>query len=375
VIGEALVNSPLNHGRFLHGASEGHITVARKIPSLPSPGNWEQYSYPTSELYEVLPAYTGVYDAYISQNSFWGPRAVSRLARLSAMYADLDYYKIPGLDGMHPLAVRDLAFEELQRAKIPRPSLVVATGRGLALVWRHEPVPRAVLPKWKLCQDLIFEALRELGADPSARDAARVLRLVGSRNLKSGTTVEAIWEDHGESTWDFGDLADEILPLSRKELEVLRTQRQEEEESGEKHASRDARRAPKGRGGVEKRFTEYTLALNRLGDLQRLLRLRGFDKLPSGQRNDWMFASGTSLAYLVEPRFLERELIQLGKDYADWGEAETRSSMHSLIGRAQDAGAGGTIEWEGKQRDPRYRLTNKRIIDMLCTSRPRKKRR
>jgi hypothetical protein len=227
VIGEALVTSPLDHGRFLHSACEGHVAVARKVPGLPSPDNWEQYSYPTRELYEVLPAYTGMHDAYISQNRLWGSRCVSRLARLSAMYADLDYYKIPGLVGMHSLAVMDLAFEELQRAQIPRPSLVVAKGRCLALVWRHEPVPRNALPKWKACQDHIFEVLKGLGADPSARDAARVLRLVGSRNSKSGTTVEAIWEEHGESTWEFGDLADEILPLIREELEKLRDQRRE----------------------------------------------------------------------------------------------------------------------------------------------------
>lgn len=365
VIGEALVNSPLNHGVFLHGVGEGYVTVARKLPRLPSPGKWEQYSYPTQELYDVLPAYGGVYDAYISQNRFWGPRALSRLARLSAMYTDLDYYKIPGLDGMHPLAVMDLAFEALQRAKIPRPSLVVATGRGLALVWRHYPVPRPTLPKWKLCQDRIFDALRELGADPSARDAARVLRLVGSRNSKSGTTVKAIWEDHAGSTWDFGDLADEILPLTREKLEKLRAERQKGSEKRASKDTRDARRASKGRDDVEKRLTAYTLALGRLGDLQRLPRLRRLDKLPPGQRNDWMFAAGTSLAYLVEPQSLEGELIQLGKDYAGWGEAETRSSMHSVIRRAHDTCAGETAEWEGQKRDPRYRLTNRKIIEML----------
>jgi hypothetical protein len=253
LIEEALVNSPPNHGRYLHSAGKGCATLARKVPEPSAPGNREQHSYPTQELYEVLPAYGGVYDAYISRNRFRGSRAVSRLARPSAMYADLDYYEVPGLDGMHPLAVMDLAFEELRRAKIPHPSLVVATGRGLALVWRHHPVPRAVLPKWNLCQDSIFEALKGLGADPSARDAARVLRLVGTRGSKSGTTVEAIWEDHGESTRDFGDLADEILPLSREELEELRAQRRQ---SGEKRASKDARKVPKGREAVERRFTQ-----------------------------------------------------------------------------------------------------------------------
>jgi hypothetical protein len=174
------------------------------------------------------------------------------------MYADLDYYNIPYLKGMGPRAVMDLAFEQLQRAQIPRPSLVVATGRGLALVWRHEPVPRYALPRWKACQDYIFDALRELGADPSARDAARVLRLVGSRNSKSGTTVGAIGEDHGESTWDFGDLADEILPLTREELKKVRAQRQG---SGEKRASEDIRKASKAREDIEKRFLPHTHSL------------------------------------------------------------------------------------------------------------------
>jgi hypothetical protein len=366
VIGESLVNSPLNHGKYLHGAGEGHVTVAQKILKAPSPGNWEQYSYPTRTLYEELPPYAGVDDVFISQNRFWGPRAVSRLAWLSSLYSDLDYYKIPELAGMHPQGVAMLAFEELERVRIPRPSLAVATGRGLALVWRHDPVPRAALPRWSLCQDHIFKALEGLGADPSARDAARVLRLVGTRNSKAGTAVHAVWEDDPEGIWTFDALANEILPYTREELKELSARRWEE--SGEKRraAPRGTSKAPpRSQDDVERRFTWYTLALGRLGDLQRLLRLRGIDKLPPGQRNDWMFAAGISMAQLVEPQSLEREIFQLGKDYAGWSEAETRSSMHSIIHRAHDAGAGGTVEWEGKQRDPRYLITNQKILEML----------
>jgi hypothetical protein len=88
-----------------------------------------------------------------------------------------------------------------------------------------------------------------------------------------------------------------------------------------------------------------TLALGRLGDLQRLLKLRRVDKLPPGKRDSWMFAGGTSLAYLVEPQFLERELIVLGRDNAGWSEAETKSSMYSVISRARDAQAGEMVEW------------------------------
>ena len=244
MIGQVLVDSPLNHGRYLHDKGEGHVTLAQKVQELAPDDDWQQHSYPLGELHEVLPAYGGLDDAYISQNRFWGPRSVARLAGLSAMYADLDYYRVPALEGMHPLGVMDLAFEDLQLARIPRPSLVVSTGRGLALVWRHDTVPRYVLPKWKLCQDHIFEALRGLGADPVARDAARVLRLVGTRNSKSGTIVRTIWEETGEGSWDFSDLADEILPFSREQLEELRAEQCPHWESGEERSSKDGRKAP-----------------------------------------------------------------------------------------------------------------------------------
>ena len=68
VIREALVNSPLNHGRYLHGAGKGYITIAQKTTGL-----WQQHSYPRGQLDQVLPAYSGVDDVYISQNRFWVP--------------------------------------------------------------------------------------------------------------------------------------------------------------------------------------------------------------------------------------------------------------------------------------------------------------
>jgi hypothetical protein len=357
VIRDALVTSPLSHGRFLHDkAGSGHVTVAQKAP------NWYQHSYKIHKLDEVLPAYGGLEDVYISQNRFYGPRAMCRLTQLSAMYADLDYYTIPDLVGMHPLGVTALAFEDLERSKIPRPSLAIATGRGLALIWRHDPVPRAVLPRWKLCQDQIFEALKGLGADPAARDAARVLRLVGTYNSKSATMVQTVWEDDAKGVWTFDELANEILPYTREELEKLRAERRE---SSEKQDSGGRSGSSKRRDNVEKQFTITTLALGRLSDLQVLLKLRGQDTLPPGRRDCWMFVAGVAMAYLVEPQYLERELTALGRDHAGWGEAETRSRMASVISRAQDASAGKTFEWNGKGRDPRYRLTNRTIIEML----------
>jgi hypothetical protein len=350
------VKTPLDHARHLHGSSEkGHVTIAQKTP------DWQQRSYKTCELYEVLPAYGGLDDVYISQNRFYGPRRSNKIAELCALYADLDYYNDPDLAQMHPRGVLDQALEALREAKIPRPSLAISTGRGLALVWRHEPVPGTALSRWARCQNSIFEALTGLGADPSAKDPARVLRLVGTRNSKSGTMVETIYVDQGEGVWTFDDLANEILPLTREQLAELRASRGLEN----KPALEGARRAPKSTNGSKKSFTPASLAKDRLSDLKHLLKLRGQDKLPSGQRDAWMFVAATSLAMFIDAQDLERELILLGKEYAGWSEAETRSRMHSIISRAQSAKAGEKVQWNGQRRDTRYWLTNEEIIKRL----------
>jgi Homeodomain-like domain len=71
------------------------------------------------------------------------------------------------------------------------------------------------------------------------------------------------------------------------------------------------------------------------------------------------------LACLVEPQILDREILVLGRDYAGWSEAEARSRMQAVISRVHAASVGDKVEWNGQQRDPRYWLKNKTIIDML----------
>jgi hypothetical protein len=209
--------SPLAHARYLHDPGNEYVTVGQKTDCEP----WIETSYRVEKLYEVLPKYAGLNDIYLSLNRYYGSR--KRIAELSAMYSDLDYYNVSELAHIPPEGVFTLTLEALEQAKIPRPSLAMSTGRGLALVWRHEPVSGSVLSKWNLCQQYIFEALKELGADPKAKDAARVFRLAGTYNSKSGKLVGSIFEDL-DYVWEFGDLADEILPRNREQWQQHKSQ-------------------------------------------------------------------------------------------------------------------------------------------------------
>ena len=238
--------SPLAHAKYLHRSGKGKVTVSQKTDLQP-PDDWIQTSHALEDLYKVLPAYAGLSDVYITQNRFYGSRANSRVAQLSALFSDLDYYKVSNFSQMPPEAVFESTLDTLLQAKIPFPSLALSTGRGLALVWRHEPVPGHVLSKWVRCQQYILEALDELGADPGAKDAARVMRLVGTYNSKSGRLVETIFENLDE-VWEFGDLAEQILPVSQEQFDHHRALRRE---NGEKNRSKTPRRASKGRQDSE----------------------------------------------------------------------------------------------------------------------------
>ncbi len=89
------------------------------------------------------------------------------------------------------------------------------------------------------------------------------------------------------------------------------------------------------------------------------------EKLPPGHRDEWMYVASVSLSYLMRPEALEKRMIELGREYADWSEAETRSCISTVLRKARSAADGETLEWHGQQRGPRYWLTNPEIIRRL----------
>jgi hypothetical protein len=334
----------------LHPAGFGRVTIARRLPG----GVWCEQSVGVGDVGYVVQHLADVPDVYLTQNRFFARRRlVSQLAQLDALFVDLDFYKTAHAETAPP-HVLDLALDALQVARIPEPSLAVSSGRGLALVWLHQAMPRAALPRWRACQRVLWENLRHLGADRLATDAARVLRLVGTRNSRSNTLVEALTEP-GEP-WDFDTLADEILPAHRAELVSLRLAR--------------ARRASRlGTGARPTRwFTGASLWELRLTELQKLRDYRWWQgTLPEGQRDLWMLLAGTAIGYLVPGQLVRREIVALADEVTGggWRERETLSRMSSVIARAGQAARGERVEYRGRQIDPRYRFRTNTIVELL----------
>jgi hypothetical protein len=320
-------------------------------------GRWSEKSHNVKKLPDLIPEIAGQSDAYLTMNRFTGRREIAQLWQLGALYVDVDYHKVPEYRDVHPLGVLDDVLVHLKRHGMPPPTLALFSGRGLYAIWLHTPIPRTAAPRWNAAQRELWQVLEPFGADRNALDAARVLRVPGTVNSKSGAHVERI-APVGE-VYDFGTLADEVLPLTREELAEVRDIR----------AAR-ARRKPRERSVTPPQgYTVGTLWAGRLGDLQALLDMRFLDgRLPPGERDDWMLVSGVAMSWVCVPQALPREITALARQVGGWEERESAGRMQAVLKRADMAARGEMIEWpigSGRMVDARYRYKNQTIIDLL----------
>jgi len=339
------VRTPREHGELLHAGGKGTVAVATKTG-----GKWSQTVYPVEVALGLLNHHQGQEDVYLSTQRFRGARTISKLLSLGALFADIDYYSRPDLAGQDPHSILELALGTLSMSRVPEPSVAISSGRGIYLVWLHHPLPRQALPRWSACQERIQGMLALLGADPKARDAARVLRVVGTRNRTAGEPVEALTTIGKVRTFD--ELAERILPLTRAELHDIRIHKA-------------LRRAQKPLWTPPEGFTAATLWEARLSDLQALRELRWFGDPMPDFRDRWLFLAGVAMTWLSPPQVLHRELCALAEEVGGWTEGHTHSKMHAIWRTAHMYAADKRVEWAGIEVDPRYRFRNQTIIDWL----------
>ena len=149
---------------------------------------------------------------YLSQaDFFWGAKGDSDRHRTTAAYlnsigtvfVDLDVYS--DKEGSDPenadRNINDVAKSVLQvcdEAFIPRP-LLISSGRGLYAEWVLDRRLKLRDPqntsRWKAVQRKLIGLLEQFGSDRKVTDITRVLRLVGTRNEKTGTLVRVVHDD------------------------------------------------------------------------------------------------------------------------------------------------------------------------------------
>ena len=161
----------------------GYVAVCRKSIF----GDLVQEWYTIPQLPRVLECCVGETDYWISQAEFaTKSRYTKDLLRIQCCYVDLDYYKTD-YRNLSPEQVAGLIDLWCGDFSIPRPTIVVSSGNGVQVKWVFTyPLPAQVLPRWRAAQSMLLGYFRDLGADPAAADASRILRR-GDTKWKNST--------------------------------------------------------------------------------------------------------------------------------------------------------------------------------------------
>lgn len=358
-----------------HAPGFGFFSVA----SVPAPRSWIERPYRLDRLHEIAEL-AGQQDTYISQAEFKAPkRSVANLARIRLLWVDLDIYRLPEMAGKSKETIAEALLLKCDDLQLPRPSVIIDSGRGMYAKWYLDaPLPAAALPRWQLVQNIICLKLKDYGADPKARDAARVLRVVGTINSKTGSYVRILWQNSTPAggghfvndfiAYSFDALADDQLPMTREELREQRAERELAKLAGQETSTgnRLTLVANRNTDGL-RRFNPSQLARDRLNDITKLMAIRGWqDGAPEGQRDMPIFLSAALMAQAVVQPQLEYEIAAIAKRIAPtWTAQEIQSCVTTVASKAKAALDGHKIVFNGVARDPRYIFKTDTLIDLL----------
>lgn len=168
--------------------------------------HWKSFSGDFSSVNHGLAQFDGSPDIFLTPNEFVGKRILNHGKALNCCFVDIDIRDEQGLMADPAYRVNRACFL-LDEAGIPHPNVVVYSGRGLHLYWLFESkVNFKALPRWQALQNRLVDVLK---ADPNAKDAARVLRLVGSVHSGVNKRVSAQWIT--QTRYDFEYLYLEIV--------------------------------------------------------------------------------------------------------------------------------------------------------------------
>ena len=330
-------------GEYIDTGSPGYFTVAGKPR-----GHWVQTPYETRHLPEVINGLNPRLDAWITQAVFDSPfRATVNLRSVGLLFSDLDTYNRPGLLPFTPEEqARQLMFYCEER-EILFPSVVMFSGRGLQAKWLVDPplLPDA-LPRWDAAQRALSRALEPFGADPKARDAARVLRIDRTVNTRTGEVCRVVHVTGDPVRYDFGELTESLSAWYPPASKIISFPMRE-------------------RGTIASPSVLSTHGLNwrRVRDILRLRELRG-GALHHTRELALFYA--TNFVLLAEPDadpLIEaRELARKIDASPGWWK---RSDLSTLIRKAREAREGVEVSIGGKTFTPLYTPKNQTLIDLF----------
>jgi len=223
------------------------------------------YNTKLKSLKTIVEETEGREDTYISPNTYFVPkRSGSNIRQYRSLFIDLDVEKY----GKHSKKETMTHISELvNQNKIPEPSMIADSGRGFHLYFRIKNAPKQAIQTFQELEDYLYYQLKDLGADLSATDSARVLRLPGTINSRNKATCKIV-SINKDIEYSMCELRDKYLNYKEhKQKKIIKTQ--------EVKTKKDFI--------VRNIYNSYSLHISRAEDITMLCKLRGYDV--EGYRN------------------------------------------------------------------------------------------
>lgn len=324
-----IVTEPNTHVKILHGDAAGFIALFSKWAE-----GRRQWHYRREEITAALDGWSKN-DTFISVNTFYTPKRLqTNLKEIRAQFVDIDCYNA----GMTAEAAAVLLQDQYFGKVLPPPNFMIYSGRGLNLIWLIRPMSGLAIDRWDHLQRAIFKTVESIGADSKALDAARVFRISGTYNTKSGRQV------YGRILHDHIYTHEEILEQYFPKLNTR---------PARKKAPKKAARVPQERSGsVAHLFTDYSLVKTRMEDVERLVTLRS-GEMPNCREYALFLYRYWCLA-----------TYQGDEERAAACVLELNSRFSEPLPEREALGDTKSAERYYKSEEP-FRITNRRVIEWL----------
>lgn len=228
-------------------------------------------------------------DTYISVNSFYIPKRSSDCIRqLRSFFVDIDNHDVEKISDFEYDSLLFTLQNDYFGTKIPEPSMIMRTGRGIQLYFLINNAPKQLINIWNKVENLILEEFKNfdiLGykVDPGVKDVVRVLRLEGSTNTKSNTVTTLDYENSSYKTNTIAELFESYFPLY-----VTGAEKQKYEAKREAiKQKRETKKVTKTTKIIDMNRTLFSLNRTRLWDLNTLWNNR--DGNFKNMRNKFLF--------------------------------------------------------------------------------------
>lgn len=343
----------------LHKDSEGYIASCY----LDENGNFQQKFYKIDE-FECETE-----NAFFSLNTFYTKwRNTKCVYELTSFYCDIDYYNT----GLNQQQVIWLLENDIFGVLIPWPTWLVCSGNGLYYILQFQNKAKIrngniidfrIKEKWDACMKFINDTLQDYGADKKAMDAARILRVDGTLNIKNGreTKVEII-EQYGNKIEDIDEFVELWLPESY--IPKQKTQKTPKHLLKAEYTVEEIKIPDTNKKVSTKSLKK--LNKERMGDIIRLVTMRNGEC--NGIRN-YLLLIYSYHSLLVNDGNLEQtteETFKLNDIFTHKErESQIRATLKTAYKAYQEWLSGEKVFYNGKWCRKGYNFTNQNLIDIL----------